>query len=336
MKAVLHPTPSTPNEVVMKIAVTGSTGFVGSNIAAVLKLYGHDVVGLVRRQLDAPLPWATELVDFTSVDSLAAGLVGADAVVHCAITNDFNRLVENPEEAYDSYVGMTSRVTQAANRTGTQVVYISTDWLMDGNTHLAPETHPGNAVNFYGYLKALGEQVIRDLAPETGAICRIAGVMGRHQLAESPRSQDVGFGYFVYSLVEALSVGNTFNVWMGDRVNLITSPSLATEIGAQIERVVSLKASGTFHLVGDEPIGRWELAELACEIFELDKSLLRQSDPPADQLFPAAVPVDSSLSNIATKKALQLAETPLVELLLAFREELSTSQIVTLTKPLSR
>lgn len=336
MKATLHPTQSTPNEVVMKIAVTGSTGFVGSNIAAVLKLYGHDVVGLVRRQLDAPLPWATELVDFTSVDSLAAGLVGADAVVHCAITNDFNRLVENPEEAYDSYVGMTSRVTQAANLTGTQVVYISTDWIMDGHTHLAKESHPGNAVNFYGYLKALGEQVIRDLAPDTGAICRIAGVMGRHQLADSPRSQDVGFGYFVYSLVEALSSGKTFDVWMGDRVNLITSPSLAAEIGAQIERVVSLKASGTFHLVGDDPIGRWELAELTCDIFNLDKSLLRSTEPPADQLFPAAVPADSSLSNDATKRCLHLTATPLVELLSAFKTELETEQLITLTKPFLR
>lgn len=311
----------------MKIAVTGSTGFVGSNIASVLKLYGHDVVGLVRRNLDAPLPWDTQLVDFTSVDSLADALAGVDAVVHCAITNDFNRLVENPEEAYDSYVGMTSRVTQAANRNGTKVVYISTDWLMDGSTHLAKETHPGNAVNFYGYLKALGEQVIRDLAPETGAICRIAGVMGRHQLAESPRSQDVGFGYFVYSLVEALSTGNTFDVWMGDRVNLVTSPSYAAEIGAQIERVVSLQASGTFHLVGDDPIGRWELAELACEIFDLDKSLLRQTEPPADQLFPAAVPVDSSLSNAATKKALKLGHTSLVELLTSFKKELETQQL---------
>lgn len=318
----------------MKIAVTGSTGFVGSNIAAVLDLYGHEVLGLVRRQLDEPLPWSTRLVDFTSVESLAKALDGVDAVVHCAITNDFNKLVHDPEAAYDSYVGMTSRVTKAAILTGTQVVYISTDWLMDGTTHLAKETHPGNAVNFYGYLKALGEQVIRDLAPETGAICRIAGVMGRHQLSESPRSQDVGFGYFVYSLVEALQAGKTFDVWMGDRVNLVTSPSLAAEIGAQIERVISLHAAGTFHLVGDNPIGRWELAELTCEIFSLDKNLLRKTEPPVDQLFPAAVPVDSSLDNALTKKALKLGATSLVELLEAFKTELETHKLSPLTRAL--
>lgn len=316
------------------IAITGSTGFVGSNIASVLVKYGHEVIGLVRKEPETELPWSTRLVDFTSVDSLTTGLTGVDAVVHCAITNDFNKLVEDPQGGYDSYVGMTSRVTKAANNNNAQIVYISTDWLMDGSTHRAPESHPGNAVNFYGYLKALGEQVIRDLAPETGAICRIAGVMGRHQLAESPRSQDVGFGYFVYSLVEALSAGNTFDVWMGDRVNLMTSPSLAAEIGAQIERVISLKAAGTFHLVGDDAIARWELAELTCEIFGLDSSLLNSTEPPADQLFPAAVPVDSSLDNAFTKQALQLGPTPLRELLKAFKRELETKEIQPLTLPL--
>ena len=318
----------------MKIAVTGSTGFVGSNVAAVLQLSGHDVVGVVRREPDISIPWATRLVDFSNVDALTAATVGMDAIVHCAIANDFNTLMADPPAAYDAYVGMTSRVTQAAVRNDAQVVYISTDWIMDGTGHLEPESHPGNAVNFYGYLKALGEQVIRDLAPNSSAICRIAGVIGRHQLKESPRNQDVGFGYFVHSLVEALKAGKTFNVWMGSRVNLITTPSLAAEIGAQVERVVSLKASGTFHLVGDDAIGRWELAQLVCTVFELDAGLLRQTEPPVNQLFPAAVPVDSSLSNTQTKKALRLGPAPLVELLYVFKNELETHLVSTLTKPL--
>lgn len=320
----------------MRIAVTGSTGFVGSNIAAVLSLYGHDVTGLIRREPEAELPWASQLVNFARVESLSHALSGMDAVVHCAITNDFNKLINNPQAAYDSYVGMTSRVARAAREQGTQMIYISTDWLMDGSSHLVPETHPGNAVNFYGYLKALGEQTVRDISPDYGAICRIAGVMGKHQLGESPRSQDVGFGYFVYSLVSALRAGNTFDVWMGDKVNLVTSPSLASEIGAQIERVITLKASGTFHLVGDDAIGRWELALLTCKVFCLEPSLLRQAEPPLDQLFPAAVPVDSSLSNIQTKIELQLGQLSITDLLQAFKNELDSGVISPLTTPLAR
>jgi dTDP-4-dehydrorhamnose reductase len=316
----------------MKIAITGSTGFVGSNIASVLQSYGHEVTGLVRSE--SKLPWETKLVDFSSEDSISAVLVGTDAVVHCAIANDFNRLLEDRDFAYDSFVGMTSRVVKAANKAGSKPIYISTDWVMDGTTHLALESNKGNPVNFYGFLKAMGEQVVRDLAPDNGAVCRIGGVMGFHQTKEDgPRSQDVGFGYFVTSLVASLSKGDTFTVWGGDRVNQIATPSLAAEIGAQIERVATRNAMGTFHLVGDDAIERFELAKLVCEVFELDANLLLRSDPPESELFPAAVPVDTSLSNKASKQALGLGPTGLKDLLKKLKLELETGTLTALTKP---
>jgi dTDP-4-dehydrorhamnose reductase len=316
----------------MKIAITGSTGFVGSNIASVLKSYGHEVVGLVRSE--NKLPWETKLVDFTSEESIGIALVGTHAVVHCAIANDFNRLLEDRDFAYDSFVGMTSRVVRAANKTGSKPIYISTDWVMDGTTHLALESNKGNPVNFYGFLKAMGEQVVRDLAPANGAICRIGGVMGFHKTkTDGPRSQDVGFGYFVTSLVAALSKGETFAVWGGDRVNKIATPSLATEIGAQVERVATRNATGTFHLVGDDAIERFELAILVCEVFDLDTKHLLRSEPPESELFPAAVPIDTSLSNKASKEVLGLGPTGLRDLLKALRLELETGTLTALTKP---
>lgn len=315
----------------LTIAVTGSTGFVGSNVAAILSGRGHSVIGLSRRDVDGA-PWPIRTVDFGSVASLSDALVGVDAVVHCAIANDFNRLLEDRAFAYDSFVGMTTRVAQAATGAGAQMVYISTDWVMDGTGHLVPETDRGNPVNFYGFLKAMGEQVIRDLHPVDGAVCRIAGVMGRHQLQEDgPRSQDVGFGYFVYSLVSALRTGDTFTVWNGPHVNEVTSPSLAAEIGAQIERVVTRRVGGTLHLVGDDAIGRFELAEFVCDVFDLDRRLLRQGLPPESELFPAPVPVDSSLGNGHTKQVLGIGPTPLHALLKTFRTELETGVATALT-----
>jgi dTDP-4-dehydrorhamnose reductase len=205
---------------------------------------------------------------------------------------------------------------------------------MDGTTHLALESNKGNPVNFYGFLKAMGEQVVCDLAPDNGAVCRIGGVMGFHQTkTDGPRSQDVGFGYFVTSLVASLSKGDTFTVWGGDRVNQIATPSLAAEIGAQIERVATRNATGTFHLVGDDAIERFELAKLVCEVFELDANLLLRSDPPESELFPAAVPVDTSLSNKASKQALGLGPTGLKDLLKTLKLELETGTLTALTKP---
>ena len=304
----------------MKIAITGSTGFVGSNIASVLQSSGHEVIGLVRSENQ--LPWETRLVDFASEDSISLALVGTHAVVHCAIANDFNRLLQDRDFAYDSFVGMTSRVVKAANNAGSKPIYISTDWVMDGTTHLSLESNKGNPVNFYGFLKAMGEQVVRDLAPENGAVCRIGGVMGFHRTKkDGPRSQDVGFGYFVTSLVNSLSKGETFAVWGGDQVNKIATPSLAAEIGAQVEKVATRNATGTFHLVGDDAVTRMELAKLVCEVFNLDTSLLQEKNPPESELFPAPVPVDTSLSNVETKKILGIGEKSLRSLLESLRIE---------------
>jgi dTDP-4-dehydrorhamnose reductase len=285
-----------------------------------LQSSGHEVIGLVRSE--AKLPWETKLVDFTSEDSISSALEGTEAVVHCAIANDFNRLLQDRDFAYDSFVGMTSRVVKAANKAGSKPIYISTDWVMDGTTHLSLESNKGNPVNFYGFLKAMGEQVVRDLAPENGAVCRIGGVMGFHQTKlDGPRSQDVGFGYFVTSLVNSLSKGDTFAVWGGDQVNKIATPSLAAEIGAQVEKVAIRNATGTFHLVGDDAVTRMELAKLVCEVFNLDASLLQETNPPESELFPAPVPVDTSLSNVETKKILGIGEKSLRNLLESLRIE---------------
>lgn len=316
-----------------KIAITGISGFVGSNIASVLTDFGHEVVGLVRTERNE-LPWGCEIVDFDSVASLSEAMRDCDAVVHCAIANDFNRLTEDREYAFDSYVGMTTRVAKAAVASGAHMVYVSTDWIMDGTQHMSIESNAGNPINLYGFLKAMSEQVCRDLAEESHAICRIAGVMGQHRAAENaPRTQDVGFGYFVDTLVRTLRDGKPFAVWGPDFVNKVTTPSLASEIGAQIERVISRRAEGNFHLVGDDAVTRLELAYAACDVFELEKSLIHEAPVPESEKFAAPVPVDSSLSNLETKRRLGLGPTSLRDLLGAFRRELETGQSQTLTKP---
>lgn len=315
------------------VAITGATGFVGSNIAEVLHARGHRVVGVIRKPSDPTPPWSEMLTDLGSVHSLAASLAGADAVVHCAISNDFNSLMNDRPKAYDAYVGMTQRVAQATNLVGAQMIYISTDWTMDGTRHRTPESDCGNPINIYGFLKAMGEQVVRDLCPNSGAVCRIGGVMGAHRLLPSgPRSQDVGFGYFVVSIVQTLQRGERFAVWGGEFVNKIATPSLASEIGAEIERVIKRGVSGTLHLVGDDAVTRMELAELVCEIFELDASLLYEIDAPVEARFAQGVPVDSSLDNAHTKQVLGLGPTPLRALLAAFRREMETGELHPLTQ----
>jgi len=303
-----------------RVALTGGTGFLGSNVAEVLSDAGHDVLVLTRATPSMEVPWSYAIVDTSDTLQVQKALEGVDALVHTAIANDFQNL--DATAAYNAYPGLTQSVTTAAVAVGAKPIYISTDWVMDGTSHKVPESDYGRPINTYGFLKALGEQVIRDLAPDTGAICRIGGVMGSHRLvADMPRNQDVGFGYFVSALVKALRAGEEFMVFGGEGVNKVATASLASEIGATIHRIIERDASGCFHVVADDAISREGLAALACEVFELNSSLVTSGEPPEADRFSEPVPVDTSLDNSRVKSVLGVGGVSVRDLLEGLKAE---------------
>jgi len=143
------------------------------------------------------LPWPSQVVDFADVEDLSRAVADRDAVAHLAIFNDFHGMYADRRAAYDGYVGLTRRILDAANAVGARVGYVSTDWVFDGTGHLVDEDETPNPVNLYGYLKTASELVVLHRA-SSGFVARVGGVQGLHQTqAAGPRSQDVGFGYFV-------------------------------------------------------------------------------------------------------------------------------------------
>jgi dTDP-4-dehydrorhamnose reductase len=314
-----------------RVAVTGATGFVGGSVAAVLAAAGHEVVCLVRRHVGPAFPWPVRLVDSTDAASLSRGLDGCDAVLHLAIMNDFHAMYAERRAAYDGYVGLTRRVVQAANAVGARVGYVSTDWVFDGTRHLADEQEPPNPVNLYGFLKAASELVVLEGAV-AGFVARVGGVQGLHQTQDvGPRSQDVGFGYFVLSLVDALRRGERFEVWEDEEINSVATPIVSAEIGALLGRAVERRVDGILHFAGGTPVTRRELAHATCDVFGLEPWLLDFGPPPDEARLPAPVPYDTSLSGTATMARLGTTAHPIGEQLLSLKQELETGAPVPLS-----
>jgi dihydroflavonol-4-reductase len=90
----------------MRIAVTGSSGFIGRHVVAALSARGDDVVA-VRRPFDAA--------------ALADTLRGADAVVHLAGVVSTTR----EREFFEANVDGTRAVAEAARAAGARLVHIS-------------------------------------------------------------------------------------------------------------------------------------------------------------------------------------------------------------------
>jgi dTDP-4-dehydrorhamnose reductase len=241
--------------------------------------------------------------------------------VHTAILNDFDRLYEDRELAWRSYVEVTRTLADAANEAGALLLYVSTDWVFDGTQSNATERTPPHPINLYGFLKAAGELVALERANEA-AVARIAGVMGTHRARpEPPRSQDAGFGYFVAALVEALARGKPFTVWESAEINMRATPSLASHSAELMLMLAERRLTGIFHCCGGEPATRMGVARKAAEVFELDAGLLRSGPPEPAALSHAPIPYDTTLDARATGAALDVQLPDVGGLLARFRAE---------------
>lgn len=308
----------------MRVWISGGGGFVGSNIVRAAVDAGHEVLTTAHTFVPpADALYEVEPVDITNEDAVDASIeaFAPDMVIHCAIMNDWDRMYADRRSSWDAYVGATRSTAYASINADSAYVLVSTDWVFDGTQSGADEETPPNPVNLYGSLKLASEIVALEAG---GAVARVSGVNGVHLARPStPRSQDRGFGYFVASIVDALSVGEPFTVWEADDINMVATPSLALECGEIMLAIGAKRAGGVFHCGGADSVTRRELAELTCQVFDLDASLLRFGPPDPASMVAAPIPYDTSLTTPRTNDVLGRTATPIQTLLERFRAQTS-------------
>ena len=319
----------------MRAYVTGGTGFVGSNIVKVFaERHRAEVHCPVHRFVPPDASgFTTERLDLLDDDALLASVASfePDVIVHSMILNDFAAMYADRDLAWRSYVGTTETLARAADEVGAKLIGVSTDWVFDGTQSGADEDTPPNPVNLYGVLKMVSEQAAM-LTAQRAAVARVSAVSGMHWMRDStPRVQDGGFGYFVTSIVDALEAGGTFGVWEADNINMVATPSLASESAEVMWRIAADEAAvGVFHCCGAESTGRMELARVACDVFDLDPALLRSTAPDrsaAGAVGEFPIPYDTSLTVRRTREVLNYEPPGIRELLNRFRHERSTGAL---------
>jgi dTDP-4-dehydrorhamnose reductase len=295
----------------VRVYVTGGSGFVGAHVVRVFEARGTEVA--------APRHSEVDVTDARAVrDSVVA--FRPDAIVHCAILNDFGRLYTDRRAGWDAYVGATRNLVDAANEAGGRMLLVSTDWVFDGTQSGATEDTPPNPINLYGFLKAVSELVVTERA-ERGSVARIAAVQGSTDGA--PREQDAGFGYFVATLVQRLRNGERFGVWESDSINMIATPTLASDAAELMWRILERDLDGIFHCCGGEAADRRTLALRAAQVFELDRTLLDLEVSPPEDALVAAIPYDTSLDATRTATMLDVELPDVTEMLRRMCRELT-------------
>ena len=126
----------------MRVFVTGSTGFIGTELVKELIAAGHQVRGLTRsdagvEQLEAA-GVEVHRGDLEDLDSLRSGATGMDAVVHLAFNHDFSKFAQNAADEINAIEALGSVM-----KPGTLLVVTSGVGLTSGEPgHLRTESDP--------------------------------------------------------------------------------------------------------------------------------------------------------------------------------------------------
>ena len=223
----------------MRIAVTGSKGQLGQALLALCPAETVLAIDLPEHDITCLAPTLR-----------AIGTFAPDVVIHTAALTDVDGCERDPELAYRVNVIGTRNVAVAAAQAGCPLVYISTDYVFDGEQE-APyrEYDPPNPLSVYAQTKEAGERVVRHHLP-AHYVVRVAWLYG-----DGPRN----FPQTVLRLARERGE-------MSMVTDEIGSPTYARDVAAALLDLVEQPAYGTYHLTNRGVCSRYELA---CAVLEL-------------------------------------------------------------------
>jgi nucleoside-diphosphate-sugar epimerase len=157
----------------MKIAITGASGFVGSELLSRAAEAGHSVVPIVRSRTGRRGEFVAGNLESCDVAALAEALGGVDAVIHLAARTHVMHDYGDAFAAYRSInVEATARLTQAVAMAGVKRVVYMSSIKVNGE-----ETRPGvrysgsdlpQPEDDYGRTKYEAEQLVAIEGDRTG------------------------------------------------------------------------------------------------------------------------------------------------------------------------
>lgn len=243
----------------MRVLVTGAKGQLGTDLMNELNRQGLEAIGV-----------DIEEMDITDAESCRRVISREkpDAVIHCAAYTAVDAAEDNVELCSRINGQGTRNVAQACRDQGIKLMYISTDYVFDGQgTRPWEPDDPRDPLNVYGETKYQGELAVEELLDQyfTVRIAWVFGLAGKNFIKTMLRlGQERG----------AVSV-------VDDQIG---SPTYTYDLARLLVDMIQTDRYGRYHAT-NEGICSWY--EFACEIFRQAGMDQVQATPVSSQQFAA-------------------------------------------------
>lgn len=223
----------------MKILVTGYTGQLGYDVVQLGKKQGLDMIGVGSKDLD--ITDRERVFEFLKENN-------PDAIIHCAAYTAVDKAEDDRETCWNVNVEGTKNLALAAKDIDAKFIYISTDYVFNGEGEIPfMETDKPNPIGYYGLTKFEGENVIQELL-DKWFIVRISWVFG------------INGHNFVKTMLKLAETRNEVSV-VDDQIG---SPTYTFDLARLLIEMVQTEKYGTYHATNE---GYCSWADFAKEIF---------------------------------------------------------------------
>lgn len=260
----------------MKVLVTGVTGQLGYDVARELEKRHIEYKGTGSREMD--------ISDTAAVERVIKDY-HPDAIIHCAAYTAVDKAEDDYGRAMDVNAKGTLAIAKAAKEIDAKMLYISTDYVFNGQGTEPFTVDAATApLNVYGLTKLLGEEAVQ-LELSKYFIVRISWVFGKNG------------NNFIKTM---LRLGQTH-----DELTVVSdqwgSPTYTADLAPLLCDMISTDAYGIYHAT-NEGITNW--AEFAAYIMEqAHLSCKVRPIPSSDYPTKAVRPLNSRLDKSKLDKA---------------------------------
>ena len=216
----------------MKFFVTGGSGLLGQRIATVAD-GEHDIV---LSHNSNPMG-NTVKCDITCEDEVKKVISreNPDVILHCAAMTNVDLCEDEVDKAYDINSNATKYLAEAAEDVNAKIIYVSTDFVFDGERGFYKEDDEVNPLGIYAKSKYDGELQVQKYS-SNWAINRVSVLYGWHERLN-----------FTSWIVNELRNNNEINI-VTDQIN---SPTLADNAADAMFEIALQDKNGVYHTAGN-------------------------------------------------------------------------------------